>query len=89
MSEEFAAYGLPKWTLWIVGAGKLTCAACLIAGIWVPVLVAPAAIVVSALMLGAIAMHLKVRDPLIKSVPACTVLALTAFILANAIRGMA
>jgi hypothetical protein len=34
-------------------------------------------------MLGAILMHFRVRDPLLKSVPAGTVLALTAFILAT------
>jgi uncharacterized membrane protein YphA (DoxX/SURF4 family) len=88
MHEEFAAYGLPAWSLWIVGGLKVACAACFVAGIWVPVLVAPAAIVLSVLMLGAIAMHLKVHDPLIKSVPAGTVLALTAFVLANAVQGM-
>jgi hypothetical protein len=35
-------------------------------------------------MIGAIAMHLKVNDPLIKSVPASTILALLAVVLANA-----
>jgi hypothetical protein len=36
-------------------------------------------------MVGAIAMHLKVNDPLIKAAPASTVLALIAVVLANAI----
>jgi hypothetical protein len=85
MAEEFAAYGLPKWLLWIVGAVKVSCAVCLVAGIWIPVLVAPAAVAITVLMVGAIAMHLKVNDPLIKAVPASTVLALVAIILANAI----
>lgn len=85
MPEEFAAYGLPKWLLWIVGAVKVSCALCLVAGIWIPALVAPAAISVTVLMVGAIAMHLKVKDPLIKAVPASTVLALVAVLLANAI----
>jgi hypothetical protein len=85
MAEEFAAYGLPKWLLWIVGALKISCAFCLVAGIWIPELVAPAAISITALMVGAIAMHLKVNDPLVKAVPAGTVLALIAVVLANAI----
>ncbi len=85
MPEEFAAYGLPKWLLWTVGALKVSCALCLIAGIWVQTLVLPAAVLIAALMLGAIAMHLKVHDPFIKSVPAGTVLALTALVLANAV----
>ena len=72
--------GLPPWALWIVGALKVSCALCLVAGVWVPSLVAPAAGVVATLMLGAISMHLKVRDPWIKSLPAGTVLTLAAFV---------
>lgn len=82
MPEEFATYGLPPWALWLVGAMKVSCALCLIAGVWVPALVLPACSLIAALMLGAILMHLRVRDPLMKSVPAGAVLALTAFILA-------
>lgn len=85
MPEEFAAYGLPKWLLWTVGALKISCALCLVAGIWVQVLVMPAAAFIALLMLGAMAMHWKVHDPLIKSVPAGIVFALTAFVLASAI----
>lgn len=83
MQQEFASYGLPKWCLSAVGGLKVVCALCLLAGIWIPVLVAPAAGIVSLLMLGAIAMHFKIRDPLIKSLPAGTVLALVAVILAS------
>ena len=82
MPQEFAFYGLPKWCLWCVGGLKVVCALCLLAGIWVPALVAPAAGIISLLMLGAIAMHFKVRDPLIKSLPAGTVLALACLVLA-------
>jgi hypothetical protein len=82
LPEEFAAYGLPNWMLWVVGALKVSCALCLIVGVWVPLLVLPAAGLISILMLGAISMHLKVRDPLIKSVPAGAVLALTTIVLA-------
>ena len=85
MPEEFAAYGLPKWLLYAVGALKVSCALCLLAGIWFNALVLPAAVLIAVLMLGAIGMHLKVHDPFIKSGPAGTVLALTAFVLANSI----
>jgi uncharacterized membrane protein YphA (DoxX/SURF4 family) len=76
MSEEFAAYGLPAWTVPAVGFLKLACAAALIAGIWVPVLVRPAAIGLAVLMLGAVAMHVKVKDPAKKSLPAFIMLVL-------------
>jgi hypothetical protein len=42
----------------------------LIAGIWAPTLIRPPAAVVAVLMVGALAMHAKVRDPLTKSLPA-------------------
>jgi uncharacterized membrane protein YphA (DoxX/SURF4 family) len=84
MPQEFAAYKLPVWCLWVVGGLKIVCALCLLAGIWVPALVAPAAGIVSVLMVGAIAMHFKVRDPLIKSLPAGIVLVLLSVILVNA-----
>ena len=76
MREEFQAYGLPGWSLAVVGFLKLACAACLIAGIWIPELTRPAAIALAALMLGAIAMHVRIKDPVAKSIPAITMLIL-------------
>lgn len=76
MRDEFAVYGLPAWAMYAVGAIKVVAALCLLAGIWVHVLVFPAAAVVAVLMVGALAMHVKVHDPLAKSLPAASVLAL-------------
>jgi uncharacterized membrane protein YphA (DoxX/SURF4 family) len=70
MPEEFAAYGLPGWFTWFVGALKLSGALCLIAGIWFQPVVLPAAFGIGTLMVGALAMHLKIGDPVKKSVPA-------------------
>jgi len=75
MKAEFAAYGLPPWFVGVVGTLKLLCAAGLVAGIWVPALVQPAAGLLGALMLGAIIMHVKVTDPLRRSLPAFLMLA--------------
>ena len=61
LHQEFAAYGLSDAVFYLVGALKLASAASLLA----------------ALMLGALAMHLKVKDPLLKSVPALAMLAMT------------
>ena len=80
---EFAAYGLPNWFVWLVGALKLSCAALFVAGIWLPYTVAPAAGVLIALMLGAILMHVKVRDPLVRSFPAALMLGMSIFLLWN------
>ncbi len=82
MREEFAVYGLPGWTMRVVGLLKLVCATALIVGIWVPVVTAPAAIGLAVLMVGAVAMHLKVRDPLQRSLPALTLLVLCLLVVA-------
>lgn len=76
MREEFRAYGLPEWFMWVVGFFKITLALVLIAGLWIDQIVAPAALGVAILMLGAVAMHFKVRDPLRKSLPAISLLVL-------------
>ena len=83
MTEEFEVYGLPEWSVRVVGFLKLLFAACLIAGIWFPALTRPAAIGIAILMLGAVAMHIKVKDPLKKSLPALTMLVLSVFVAAG------
>lgn len=77
MGEEFAAYGLPGWFMYVIGSLKVAAAVLLIVGLWVPVVVVPTALLVCALMLGALAMHLKVGDPVQKWLPALLVLALS------------
>jgi uncharacterized membrane protein YphA (DoxX/SURF4 family) len=81
MKEEFEVYGLPSALLYLVGSSKIVSALLLLIGLWVPSLAAPAAAVVSVLMIGAILMHIRVRDPIVKSLPAVSVLALSLFIL--------
>lgn len=74
MPEEFAAYGLPGWFIYVVGTLKVGAALCLILGLWFHFLELPAALVVGILMLGALAMHFKIGDPFQKSVPALFIL---------------
>ena len=77
MKEEFEAYGLPAWSVQAIGFLKLLFATCLIIGIWYPPLTRPAAIGLAILMLGAIAMHIKISDPPKKSLPAAVMLLLS------------
>ena len=86
MPEEFAIYGLPGWFAYVIGTLKVGSALCLIAGLWLPFLVLPSALLIALLMLGALAMHLKIRDPLKKSVPALIMLALSISICLGSIR---
>ncbi|MBN2507833.1 MAG: DoxX family protein [Verrucomicrobia bacterium] len=83
MLGEFAAYGLPAWSCYLVGFLKVASAFALLAGLLYPKPVLPAATVVAVLMLGAVAMHVKVRDPFKKSVPALAVLVLCVIIIAG------
>jgi uncharacterized membrane protein YphA (DoxX/SURF4 family) len=85
MREEFAAYGLPAWSCYLVGFLKVTSAFALLAGLLPALagLVLPAAILVALLMAGAVAMHVKVGDPFKKSLPALAVLVLCALIIAG------
>ena len=81
MTEEFAAYGLPPSVMWGVGIAKLSLAALLVAGLWWPAVTQPAAAAMAAMMLGAVLMHVKVKDPLKKSVPALSLLVLSVTVL--------
>lgn len=74
LREEFQAYGLPDVLFFVVGGLKIAAGLVLLAGLWVDAPVRYAAGVVALLMVGALAMHVKVRDPLIRSVPAAFVL---------------
>lgn len=80
LREEFLAYGLPAESMYLVGAIKILLALALIAGIWFPLLVLPAAIGMGLMMLGAVAMHVKIKDPLHKSLPAAGLALLCALI---------
>ena len=74
MQAEFAAYGLPTWFMYLVGGAKLLIAASMIAGFWIPGLVYPASALLALLMVGAITMHVKVKDPLVRTLPALLML---------------
>jgi len=80
MQEEFAVYGLPVSVMYAVGTVKVLLALALIAGTWFPALVQPAALAMTVLMAGAVIMHVKVKDPLLKTAPALAMLALSLFV---------
>ena len=77
LREEFTTYGLPGWVFLVVGIFKVGAALALLAGILVPDLVKPAAMIMAGLMAGALTMHMKVKDSPKKSLPAAIMLALS------------
>ena len=77
LKEEFAYYGLPAWSVFVIGFLKLSSATGLLLGIFSPIVVLPSALLLAVLMAGALSMHIKVRDPLKKAIPALSLLVLT------------
>lgn len=80
MKEEFKVYGLPSWFVGVVGFLKVLFALMLIVGLWLPSIVQPAAIGIAVLMLGAIIMHVKVKDPITKSLPAFSLMLISGIV---------
>ena len=78
--QEFEVYGLPEWMCYLVGVLKVVFAICLIISIWVPMLSQPSALILALLLTGSIIMHLKISDPLYKSLPAFIFLLICLFI---------
>ena len=74
LMQEFKVYGLPKWMFYLTGIVKLLLSIALIVGIWFEEINLLASIFLSLIMLAAIIMHIKVNDPIKKSVPALTIL---------------
>jgi hypothetical protein len=81
MKAEFSIYGLPESMVYIIGGLKVLSALALILSIWFPQLALPAAAVMAILMVGAIIMHLRIKDDFIKSMPALLILLLSLLII--------
>jgi uncharacterized membrane protein YphA (DoxX/SURF4 family) len=83
LREEFATYHLPSAAFYVVGALKIVAGVVMLAGLWWPLPVRAAAGVVGALMVGAIVMHIRIKDPIMKSVPAAIMLMLCAVLVSR------
>jgi len=80
IKEEFKVYGLPEWSCYLIGFLKVALALALLAAIWFPQLLRPAAIGLGLLLTGSIIMHLKINDPIKKSFPAFLFLCICAYL---------
>lgn len=69
MAEEFRHYGLPDWFRNLMRIAKLSAGALLLLGIWLPWAAVMGGSVLGVLLAGAVAMHLKVNDPVYKLLP--------------------
>lgn len=78
--EEFETYGLSKSMCYIVGFFKVVFAILLLVSIWFPIINKLSALGLGFLLIGSVAMHFKIKDPLLKSFPASLFLVLCIFI---------
>ena len=81
LQAEFLAYGLSENIFHLIGGIKLMAALALFFGLRFKRTVVPAAQIIAVLMLGAITMHFKVADPLLKSLPAIGMLGMCLIII--------
>jgi hypothetical protein len=77
LQTECHAYGLPDAEFCLVGALKLGSEIALISGIWHPSVVSVSAGLVALLMLGAVILHAKVQDALMRCLHAIAMLAMS------------
>jgi hypothetical protein len=84
VEREFREYQLPDLVRNLVGAIKIAAATLLVAGLWFPALVFPAAVTMGGFMLCAQYFHFSVRHPLVKYLPSFALLALCGFVAASA-----
>jgi hypothetical protein len=80
MEEEFHVYGLSTNCMKVVRVLKLSFAGLLLLGFWWPTLTMIGAIGMAFLMAAAVLLHVKVRDPIRKSLPAASLLILSLFV---------
>ncbi len=72
LTEEFAYYGISRGFMKMIGNIKIILAILLILSIWINWLENFAALGISIMMLAAVGMHLKVKDPFIRALPSFT-----------------
>jgi hypothetical protein len=77
LKDEFKAYGLSTNVMRVIGAIKIVLALLIIASIFYPPVEDIGAIGMAVMMTGAIAMHIKIKDPLKRSLPAFIFLCLS------------
>lgn len=77
MAEEFRRYGLSDRARVLVGAAKLSLATALLVGIAFAPVAQAAAALMALFMAGAVAAHIRVRDPWIKATPAVGMLVMS------------
>ena len=69
MAEEFRVYGLPDWFGNLIRFLKLTAGGMMVLGIWWYQFALVSGFCLTIMMMGAMSMHFKVKDPVYKVLP--------------------
>ena len=72
--EEFSVYNLPAWSFYLIGTLKVLTASLIFLSIWLKSFEEIAILTLIVIMFGSLIMHIKIKDPIKKSVPALAVL---------------
>ncbi len=80
MKEEFNVYGLPGWFMYVVGFLKIISALLLLLSIYFKQIEFHVSVMIAILMLGALAMHIKIKDQFFKALPSVILLLLVLMI---------
>ena len=81
IKEEFKVYGLSETVCYVIGFLKVSLALILLASLKFENLTLTGSVGLSLLLLGSIAMHFKIKDPLFKSFPALLFIILNVIII--------
>ena len=81
LKDEFTSYGLSSAVFYVVGTLKSVLAVMLLMGLFIPALVRPSAVILALIMVGAVGMHAKVKDPAIRYLPASLMLLMSLLLL--------
>ena len=75
LKDEFKIYALPDWVFYFAGVAKILSAVLIFSSIWIEKIPYKFfALILCFLMLFAILMHMKIRDGILKSIPAFSML---------------
>tara|TARA_Y100000589_G_C27149375_1_gene628244 strand:+ start:662 stop:1018 length:357 start_codon:yes stop_codon:yes gene_type:complete len=82
LKDEFKVYALPDWVFYFVGFAKILSASLIFSSIWIDQIPYKLfALILCFLMIFAILMHMKVRDGIMKSIPALSMFMILMLIL--------
>ncbi len=89
MVDEFDRYRYPQWFRIVTGLVEVSGALGMLAGIFRPVVAPFAGLLLAATMAGALATHLRIKDPVAKMAPPTVLLILSTAVLAAHLTGRA